>query len=237
MRDEITALGLATGLNQAGLPNILHTCRLQAFGGEVFGHSAVLETLRQLPNDKIDVLQIVSNEANVAVFTATRDNDIVAYICDRYAGGIGRIWRIGPDHGVVLTSPTQTSVPFDPALTQLGTNWQLAATDHPGLEPQAAECLAQIVADQLVGDARVTTEKPPVRTTAFVLRAWSQQGVGAALLALHDLTAAPQRQSAFRFQAVMFRFRGALPLHSLIATDPQRTSPWIPRVVARRVDT
>ena len=231
MRGEIAALGLAAGLNRADLPDCLHTCRLQAFGGEVFGHRTVLETLRQLPDDEIDVLQIVGNEANVAIFMATRDNDIVAYICDRYAGGIGRIWRVGPDRGVALASQAQTSVPFDPALTQLGTSLEFAASDHPGLDPQAARCLREIVAEQLAGDARLAAVTSPVRATAFVVRAWSHQSTGAALLALHDLTVARRRQSAFRFQAVMFRFRGALALHSLTASDPQRVSPWTPREV------
>ena len=232
MRGEFAALGLAAGLNRAGLADFLHTCRLRAFGGEVFGHRAALETLRQLPNDQIDVLQIVSNEANVALFAATRDNDIVAYICDRYAGGIGRIWRVGADRGVTLQPQAQISVPFDPALTQLGTSLEFAASDHPGLELQAAECLTQIMVEQLAGDARLAAGTSPVRTTAFVDRAWSHQGVGAALLALHDLTVAPRRQSAFRFQAIMFRYCGALALHSLIAADPPRASPWTPRVVA-----
>ncbi len=236
MRGEIAALGLATGLNQAGLPNCLHTCRLQAFGGEVFGHRTVLETLRQLPNDRIDILQIVSTEANVAVFTATRDNDIVAYICDQYPGGIGRIWRVGADRGVSLESHAQTSVPFDPALTQLSTSLEFVASDHPGLDPQAAECLTQIVAEQLAGDSRQAAVTAPMRTTAFVVRAWSHHGIGAALLAMHDLTVAPHRQSAFRFQAVMFRFRGALALHSLTAADPQRASPWTPRVIPWAID-
>jgi hypothetical protein len=162
---------------------------------------------------------------------ATRDNDIVAYICDRYAGGIGRVWRAGPDRGVALASPAQTSVPFDPALTQLGADWHFTPSDHPGLEPQAAACLAQVVAEQLADTSPRITNQLPVRTSAFVLRAWSHQGVGAALLALHDLTIAQQRQSAFRFQAVMFRFRGASPLHSLVAADPPRALQWTPRVV------
>jgi hypothetical protein len=231
MRGEIAALGLATGLNRAGLPDCLHTCRLQAFGGEVFGHRTVLESLRQLPDDEIDVLQIVGNEANVAIFVATRDNDMVAYICDRYAGGIGRIWRVGADRGVRLDTQPQTSVPFDPVLTQLGTSLEFTASDHPGLEPQAAECLTQIVADQLAGDAQLAPVTSSVRATAFVVRAWSHQGVGGALLAFHELTVAPRRQSAFRFQAIMFRFRGTLALHSLTAADPQRAPPWTPRVV------
>jgi hypothetical protein len=231
MRGEIAALGLATGLNRAGLPDFLHTCRLRAFGGEVFGQRTVLETLRQLPDDKLDVLQIVSNEANVAIFVATRDNDIVAYICDRYAGGVGRIWRVGADRGGTLESHLETSVPFDPALTQLATGLEFAASDHPSLDPQAAHCLTQIVAEQRADDSRPAAVAPAVHTTVFVVRAWSHQGVGAALLALHDLTVAPRRQSAFRFRAVMFRFRGAMALHTLTATDPQRAAPWTPRVV------
>ena len=232
MRGEIAALGLATGLNRAGLPDFLHTCRLQAFGSEVFGQRTALETLQQLPGDKLDVLQIVSNEANVAIFVATRDNDIVAYFCDRYAGGIGRIWRVGADRGVTLQPQAQISVPFDSALTQLGTSLEFAASDHPGLDPQAALCLTQIVTEQLAGDAGLAAGASPVRTTAFVVRAWSHQGVGAALLALHDLTVTPRRHAAFRFQAIMFRFRDALALHSLTAVDPPRASPWTPRVVA-----
>ena len=231
MRGEIAALGLAAGLNRAGLPNCLHTCRLQAFGSEVFGHRTVLETLRQLPDDQLDVLQFVGNEATAAIFMATRENDIVAYICDRYAGGVGRIWRVGSDRGVTLESPPQTSVPFDPALTQLGANWEFTASDHPGLEPQAAECLTQIVADQLAGDAQPAPVTSSVRATAFAVRAWSHQGVGVALLAMRDLAVTPRRQSAFRFQAIMFRFRGASAVHLLTATDPQRAAPWTPRVV------
>ncbi len=160
---ELAALAHVFGGDSAGQPKLLHGCRLDALGGQVFGYRSVIETLQRLPNDEVDVLQVIGSAANFAVFLATRENDIIAYVGDCYAGGIGRLWRVGSDRGAAVAMPQLTSVPFDPALSQLAHGVEYAASDHPSLDAPAADCLLQVVREWLTASAVSGSEVEALR--------------------------------------------------------------------------
>lgn len=80
----------------------------------------------------------------------------------------------------------------------------MRAEDHPQLAPAAAETVRRI-GERIAHDWTPADGPPPWRTRPFLLRAFSGDGAGAALFAVHRLGPEEQRTTGFAFAAARFQ--------------------------------
>ncbi len=167
---------------------LLHTARLEAFGAEVYGEEAIVESFRYAPFELSNAAIAVEASGHVAIF----DGD-TALIADLSGENIARIWRLGA--GAAVSGEPGVSVAFDPDLAQARGAVFVAATDHPVLAAEALEWVER------TGRAVVCDDPNPYRARAFALRAFGTMEQGAALFAVYRLVGEPKRSSGFSLAA------------------------------------
>ena len=217
----------------AGLPGsereLLHTCRLEAFGGESIGYRSVGETLRRAPLVIAAQPHCLGTAATLAVLDAATSGEATAFFADLYDGRIGRLWRIGPRNGLRLPRDPAISVPFDPLLSQLAPSVAIDEREFPELDKDALPAVRELVAGYCDNGFEATPDRS-VRRTAFVVRAVSQDDNSALLLAVHELATGPVRRKSLRFAAVFCRFDGNSIVQSIASCDHSIDEAWMPRV-------
>lgn len=171
----MTALEALRALAKGERParGLLHSCRFEGLGHEVYGEEAIVARMRMAPFAIDDDALIIADAAQIAVLTGQH-----ALFADLIDGHIVRLWLLGPD-GFNGEEP-EISVAFDPDLAQARGDVFFAASDHPALADDAA--------DRVLTAARKTiadTDAP--RSRAFVIRAFGDADGGAALFAVYRL--------------------------------------------------
>ena len=186
-----TLIALASGEPVDG--SLLHCCRFSGLGGEAYGADAIFESFRSNPVVMTAESECIETPGNLAMFMGD-----TALIADVYAGGIARLWRIGP--GTLATTEPRIDVPFDPCLTQAANDLGFAASDHPRLTPEAG---ARVVA---IGHSVVRTPAMGVAASrAFVVRGFGDGDYGAALFTVHHLGGDRFRTAGFVNVAALWR--------------------------------
>lgn len=198
---------------------LLHTARLEAFGAEVYGEEAVVESFRRKPFELSVTATIVKAPGHVAIF----DGD-TALIADLSEENIARIWRLGT--GDAVAGERGVSVAFDPDLAQARGAVFESATDHPALAAEAVECLL------LAGRAVVRDNPDTYRTRAFALRAFGAINGGAALFAVYCLAGDPKRSSGFALAAARWTSDGIQIIRDRAGESALTERAWTPRVGA-----
>ena len=229
MTDVLPRLRRLVAGDPSGSADLLHTCRMHAFGAEVIGNRSVAEALRRAPFRLGAQPHVVETAASFAVLDATAAGHPLAFFADLYDGRIGRLWRVGPHFGQRIARDPGISVAFDPRLSQMAEPVALRAEDHPGLESTAVAPLTTALR-QLAHAGVDSASGSAARRTVFVLRACSQGTHCAALVSLHELTTDESRTSAFRFAAVFLQYAGGEVVHIVTALDDTVVAPWSPRI-------
>jgi hypothetical protein len=166
-----TLRALAGGQRPAS--GLLHTCRFDGLGQEIYGEEAILARLGLEPFNLDDDALIFEEAAHIAVLSGQR-----AFVADLYDGSIARLWLLGPDSRG--GDEAQVSVAFDPDLAQVRGDVFFAASDHPTLAPDAADRV-------LVAGRGIVAAASGQRTRAFAIRAFGDASTGAALFAIYRL--------------------------------------------------
>ena len=211
---------------------LLHTCRLEACGGEIVGNRSVSEHFRRAPFLLAVHPHVVQDDSTLAVLDATVANEPIAFFADTFDDQIGRLWRIGPAAVVPASTDPAISVAFDPLLSQTPDRVACDLRDHRGLSEAALPHLRS-VAEMLCNRVFDPESDRTTRRSAFVRRAIDQNGCGAALLAVHELSTDPQRQKGFRSAAIFFRYAGVQLLHAIGCIDAAVQMQWTPRAWPR----
>jgi hypothetical protein len=206
---------------------LLPPCRLEAFGAEFYGEEAIIQRFRQSPFPISDHASIVQVEGQLAVFE--HDTALFADLCE---GKVSRLWRLGP--GPVAAAEPAIDVPFDADLSQTRGDVAMRAEDHPDISAQAYSCLEQI-GRRLSREWSEEEGPAPYRIRAFLIRAFTQDNVGAALFSLHQLGHSPVRTSGFSYAAALFRVEGSELISCRIVRDSAGAQAidsraWRPRV-------
>ncbi len=209
----------AGGRPESGL---LHTLRLEAFGIEMYGEEAVLDSFRGDALDLDDTATVVEASGHVAIF----DHDM-ALVADLYGTNIARLWRLGG--GGHRDAEREISVVFDPDLAQARGEVFFAASDHPQLSVDAADQV------RLAGRTIARADDPDddhstYRTRAFVIRAFGNAVEGVALFAVYRLTGDPVRESGFAMAAARWTPAGLHIVRDRAGEAAASLRPWTPRV-------
>jgi hypothetical protein len=201
---------------------LLHTVRLEAFGIEVYGEEAVVESFRGDALELDDNAKIVVAPGHIAVF-----NRETALVADLHGANIARLWRLGG--GLHLDGEREISVVFDPDLTQARGDVFFAASDHPQLSADAADEVRR------AGRTIARADDPEddhnaYRTRAFVIRAFGNAVEGVALFAVYRLTGDPVRESGFAKVAARWTPAGLDITRDRAGEAAASLRPWTPRV-------
>ena len=204
---------------EAGL---LHTARLEAFGVEVYGEEAIVESFRRAPfalSDTARIVEGLSHEGSghIAIF----DGDTVLF-ADLYGESIARIWHLGD--GEPVERERGISVVFDPDLAQARGDVFIAASDHPALAPDAVERV------KLAGRAIVCDGSKAYRTRAFAIRAFGSFDEGVALFAIYRLAGTAERTSGFAMAAARWTRDGLQIVRDRAGEIATSKHPWTPRI-------
>lgn len=214
----LLALACGNGL-ESGL---LHGCRFSGFGREAYGVDAIVESFRRDPMALSAASESIEAAGHLAVFGTD-----AALIADVHGGGIARLWRIGA--GPPSWPEPHIDVPFDPCLAQAGGDVAFATSDHPALTPEAG---ARVLA---IGRSIMHDRAAASRVCVFVIRAFGDGDVGAALFAVHRLGSEPVRTAGFGTVGVLWR---GDTLHRVSDTAGEAAiaaATWSP-VVAETID-
>ncbi len=152
---------------------LLHTCRFDGLGHELYGEEAIVARLGLEPFTIDDDALIFEDGAHIAVLTGER-----AFFVDLSDGNIARLWLLGPD-GFGGEEP-EVSVVFDPDLSQVRGDVFFVASDHPALAADAAD-------RALAAGREIVAAADGPRTRAFAIRAFGDASGGAALFAVYRL--------------------------------------------------
>ena len=206
---------------------LLPPCRLEAFGTEFFGEEAVVSCFRRTPFLISDRASVIQTAGHLAVF-----EDDTAVFADLFDGNVARLWRLGP--GSPIVREPALDVPFDTDLRQSRGDVEMRAEDHPALSSQAIPHVHEI-GRRLARDWGAEPGPSPYRIRAFLIRAFSQDDVGAALFSLYELGHAPVRTTGFSYAAAVFRTVGDELTSCRIVKDAAGRNavaarPWTPRV-------
>jgi hypothetical protein len=209
----------AGGRPESGL---LHTARLEAFGVEVYGEEAVVESFRGNALELEGNAKVVEAPGHVAIFDSE-----TALIADLHGPNIARLWRLGG--GLHLDAEPEISVVFDPDLTQARGDVFFTASDHPQLSADAADQV------RLAGRTIARADDPEddhniYRTRAFVIRAFGNAIEGVALFAVYRLTGDPVRESGFAMAAARWTSDGLHIVRDRAGEAAASLRPWTPRI-------
>ncbi len=196
---------------------LLHSCRLHAFGSEVYGEEAIVERFRTLPYVPADPVTVAA-PGHIAMFAG-----VGAIIADLAGDTILRLWRVGP--GPAILPERGVSVVFDPDLAQARGDVFWSATDHPALAADAAVRVEDIA-------RTIARDDSAYRARAFVLRAFGTAREGAALLAVHRLSEGPVRTAGFVHVAVRWADDAVMIVRDSAGEAAVAATPWTPRIGA-----
>ena len=208
---------LAAGARPAS--GLLHTARLEAFGVEVYGEEAIVDSFRRAPFDLSDAAKIVVAIGHIAIFDGE-----TALFADLSGESIARIWCLGD--GDPVESEPQISVVFDPDLAQSRGDVFMAASDHAALAADAVE------STMLAGRAIARDDPDSYLTRAFAIRAFGTAAEGAALFAVYRLAGKPDRTSGFAMAAARWTPDGLQIVRDHVGEDAVAERAWTPRIGA-----
>lgn len=195
---------------------LLHSCRLHAFGSEAYGEEAIIERFRTMaygiPPDPV----VVEAPGHLAVFAGAG-----AMIADLVGDSIARLWRVGP--GTPVMPEPAVSVSFDPDLAQARGGLLFSASDHRALAAEAAPRVEAIGLELSHADTAY-------RARAFAIRAFGTAVEGAALFALHRLSAGSQRNAGFIHVAARWSGSDVAIVHDSAGEAAVAATPWAPRI-------
>jgi hypothetical protein len=197
---------------------LLHTCRLHAFGSEVYGTEAIVERFRMMPF-VVPVEQIVvTAPGHLALFAGAG-----AMIADVIGDNIARLWRVGP--GVTILPEPGVSVVFNPDLEQARGDVFFSASDHLSLADDAAQRVEAIGRDLARAD-------DSFRARAFAIRAFGTADEGAALFAVYQLSGDAVRTSGFVHVAMRWSGDTVTIVRDAAGAAAVAATPWTPRIGA-----
>ena len=75
---------------------LLPPCRLEAFGVEVYGEEAIVQSFRSVPLEISASADVIVAEGHIALFEGEH-----ALFADLHGEDIARIWRLGPGNPVI----------------------------------------------------------------------------------------------------------------------------------------
>lgn len=206
-----------------GSDDVLPACRLDGFGVETFGREAIAALFARYPGAGNEWLAASSPTAAALVGFAA---DGPALFADLAAGGIVRLWRLGPV--VDLPPPPRTvSVAADDDLHQSRGSVLFEPADHPGLGSDGAAVV--VAAAGLAAAADLGLTEPPLRTRVFVRRAFSDGETHVALFGLSVLANGARRQP-LAFNMLAYASAGA-PLRLVVdraGLAAAQAQPWAP---------
>ena len=170
-------ISIAAGERPRG--GLTQTCRLQAYGAEVYGEEQIVMAFRAVPFASKPSRQIVQTPDHLAIIETDR-----ALVADISGEVITRIWRL--DEGAPLEREASVSLPFDPDLNQARGDLNWCASDHPHADAAVLELLAKAGAEMArsPGDTANGTH----RTRTFLIRAFSEGQAGVGLFAVHRMS-------------------------------------------------
>ncbi|MES3020845.1 MAG: hypothetical protein V4857_04590 [Pseudomonadota bacterium] len=208
---------------------LLPPCRLEAFGVEVYGEEAIVQSFRNAPLAIPASAQVVAAEGHIAVFEGEH-----ALFADLYGEDIARVWRLGP--GQPAPAEPAIGVPFDPDLWQARRDAALRREDHPALSEAGVAAVEEIGLD-LARKWEAGGGPGDYRVRPFLLRAFSAGERGAALYAVYRLGPSARRSAGFSLVAANFEVTGGkLSGYSVVRDQAGEAAveqaPWQPRVAA-----
>lgn len=209
---------------------ILNTCRLDVFGSSIWGHRAIVEYFIENPlREAFEAPHIVSSQNFVALMGVNHNSDEFGIFCETINGNIIRIWVVGSKIGKRSQQNDYVSVAFDPMLSQVPDCVGFSVNEHSELSSLGAIHTDHIARQICLANSSKNGNGRP-RKKAFVLRAFSDDQQGAALLAIHSLQLDRTRQSSFHFSVITFRFSDKQLLHVMKAEDFINPNAWTPRI-------
>lgn len=224
--NALTALSnIAAGKRPHG--ELLPACRLEAFGIELYGEEAIVQSFRQAPLEISAGAQVIRVPGHIAVFDGE-----AALFADLYGEDIARIWRLGP--GQPAPAEPAVGVPFDPDLWQERRELAWRREDHPQLSDAGGDAVHAIGCN-LARHWEPGSGPGDYRVRPFLLRAFDGGEQGAALFAVYRLGPSAQRSAGFSLVAASFQLAGgALASHAMVrdlsGEAAVQQAPWLPRV-------
>ena len=206
---------------------LLPPCRLEAFGVEVYGEEAIVQSFRRAPLQISASAEVIVAEGHIAVFEGEH-----ALVADLHGEDIARIWRLGP--GEPAIGEPAIGVPFDPDLWQSRREVALRREDHPALSEHGAAAVEAIGRD-LARNWQSGGDPGDYRVRPFLLRAFSAGERGAALFAVYRLGPLAQRSAGFSLAAASFqvadgKLSGYTVIRDLAGETAVHETLWRPRV-------
>jgi hypothetical protein len=193
---------------------LLHSCRLHAYGSEVYGEEATIARLASDDSDVPDDPVVVARSGHIALFSSGW-----AAVADVADGGIARIWRLGS--GARMPGEARVSVAFDPDLSQAVPSLFFDPADHPALDDAGAERVALLG----MGLARMSSR---ARVRAFAIRAFGDGEEGAALFACYHRW--DHGVCGFVHHAVHWHGADSDAVFDEPDMEVAASTPWTPRV-------
>ena len=213
-----TLRALASGARPAS--GLLHSARLEAFGVQVYGEEAVVESFVHETLDLSKDADVLERDGHIAIVDGDK-----ALFADLSGKNLARIWRLGG--GDPIKGEPQFSVAFDTDLTQARGEVFLAASDHPGLAPDA-EAIVRRAGQTIVRCRDDGDAMPAYRKRAFALRAFGTSTDGAALFAIYRLYGEPERSSGFAIALARWSAAGTVIVHDRAGQAAIGIRPWMP---------
>jgi hypothetical protein len=174
---------------------LLHTARLDGFGREAYGEEAVVKCFQMDREPLSDETRTISVPGHLALIDHNR-----VWFADLAGNAIARIWRLGPRLTDGGTEPA-LDVVFDADLTQSRGGVFMAASDHPGLASDACSVISA-AAKSIVQDYQPSDRITSDRTRVFVIRAFGNLELGAALCTVYRLAGRDKLSSGFALAAI-----------------------------------
>jgi len=195
--------------------SVLQTCRLEGFGGELYGREEVCEALRYAALDSKAAESVVHPEFEALI------GDDWAVCGDVFQGRLGRVWVLS---GGAPTLPPRPRVdtPSEPDLAQARWSARFDPDDHPGMPAAAAAALA--VALTQWPDSGLRRLRP------LVIRASHLGGETLALVRIEGEEPVDVRRPLGCYG--LLRLDGSAILHRLDTTglEADRRRVWRPRL-------
>jgi hypothetical protein len=206
---------------------LLPPCRLEAFGSEFYGEEAIVHRFCRTPFLLSEHVTLVQGPGHFAAF-----GEDTALFADLFGSNVARLWRLGP--GLAADAEPALDVPFDADLSQSRGDVAMRAEDHPALPPEAFQHLEQIGCELSRGLSG-EQDSIPYRIRAFLVRAFTQDNVGAALFSLYQVGPSAVRATGFSYAAALFRTEeNELAAYRIVRDKAGRSAvdarPWRPRV-------
>lgn len=197
---------------------LLHTCRFEGLGYELYGEEAIVARMGLEPFTLGDDVLIFEDAAHIAVLAGAR-----AVYADLSDGNIARLWLLGPDG--FGGEEAQVSVVFDPDLRQARGDVFFATSDHPALAAQAADRV-------LAAGREIVAAADGLRTRAFAIRAFGDAAGGAALFAVHRLRPDDDDTAGFVNMAAFWGTEETHIVHDIGGEATLAARAWTPRIGA-----